>query len=61
MEGLNSLKGYYMCKLDLKDFYFSVLLHQNSQRLDLFVCEWELYEFPCLSFCLDPVPKIFTK
>ena len=40
MEGLQNLKymlqkGDYMCKLDLKDAYFSVLLDKNSRQ---FVC-----------------------
>ena len=38
LEGLNSLKcvlqkGDSICKLDLKDAYFRIFLHQNSQRL----------------------------
>lgn len=50
MGNLNSLnyvlqKGDLLFKLDLDDAYFSVSLHQNSQRLVLLVCEREADAF----------------
>jgi len=61
MEGLHCLRdilqhGDYMCKLDLKDAYFSVSLDQESRS-------WQgnLFEFNCLCFGLGPAPRVFTK
>ena len=50
MGNLNSLnyvlqKGDLLFKLDLDDAYFSVSLHQNSQRLVLLVGEREADAF----------------
>ena len=44
MEGLNAVKDLlqqndYMCKIDLKDAYFCIPLHRNSQRLKRFQLE----------------------
>ena len=66
MEGLHYLKvmlqqGDYMCKLDLKDPYFSVPLHKDSKKMIRFQWSGNLYEFLCLCFGLGPAPRIFTK
>ena len=66
MEGLYLLKellkeGDFLSKVDLKDAYFVVPLHEESQS---FVCfEWKdkLYQFVCLCFGLAPAPLVFTK
>lgn len=66
MEGLHILKellkeGDFLCKGNLKDAYFVVLLHEESRN---FVClEWKdkLYQFVCLSFDLAPAPLVFKK
>ena len=47
--------------LDLKDVYFSVPLHKESQTFDRFQWDGELYEFFCFCFGLDPARRIFTK
>ena len=54
MEGLQSLrqtlrKGYFMCKLDLKDAYFCVPLHKKSKKFVRFRWSGNLYEFLYLS------------
>ncbi|XP_057302862.1 uncharacterized protein LOC130637025 [Hydractinia symbiolongicarpus] len=66
MEGLHSLKfllneGDRMCKLDLKDGYFSVPLHNFSKKFMRFELSGNLYEFLCLCFGFVLAPRIFTK
>ena len=66
MESLHCLKdillpGDYMCKVDLKDAYFSIPLAQNSSKYVRFSWKGSLYEFNCLCFGLGPAPRIFTK
>ena len=64
-----------MCKIDLKDAYFSVPIDKSHRKYLRFVWEgnlyeflclcfvWEgnLYEFLCLCFGLGLAPLIFTK
>ena len=50
MEGLHSLKEMLkekdnMCKIDLKDAYVRVLLHQKHWKYNWFCWEGQLYEF----------------
>ena len=54
-------KDDFMGKLDMKDAYFSVTLHQSSRKYVRFLWSGSLYEFLCLCFNLDPAPSIFTK
>ena len=66
MEGLHMLKdllqeGDYMCKLDLKDAYFTVPMNRESKKFLRFQWQAILYEFQCLCFGLGPAPLIFTK
>ena len=55
------LKGDYMCKIDLKDAYFSVLLNRKSQKFVSFKWKDLIYQFLCLCFAMGPAPRIFTK
>ena len=41
-----------MCKLDLKDAYFSVPVGQNSRKFVRILWKGTLYEFVCLCFGL---------
>ena len=50
-----------MCKLDLKDVYFSVLLNPASRKFVWFLWSRKLYEFLCVCFGLGPAPTISTK
>lgn len=54
-------EGDYMCKIDLKDAYFSVLLHKDFRKYLRFHWKGNLFEFLCLCFDLGPAPRIFTK
>ena len=66
MEGLFQLNHIiqgqdWMCKLNLKDEYFSVPLDQNSRKFVRFQWKETLYEFMCLCFGLGPALRVFTK
>ena len=50
-----------MAKLDLKDAYFCVPLHKQSQKFVRFQWDGKLYGFLCLYFGLGPAARIFTK
>ena len=54
------MEGDYMCKIDLKDAYFYVVLSKESRKLVRFQWEGSLYEFLCFCFGLDPAPRAFT-
>ena len=50
-----------MCKLDLKDAYFTVLLDWNSMKFARFQWKGTLYVFMCLCFGPGPAPRVFKK
>ena len=66
MEGLHCLKyileqDHLVCRIDLKETYFSVLLNKNSQKFFRFQWRSNLYELLCLCFGLRLTPKFFRK
>ena len=66
MEGLHLLPDLlqpkdWMAKLDLKDAYLQVPIHQSHQHLLTFLWEEKYYRFTCLPFGLSSAPRVFTK
>ena len=50
-----------MCKLDLRDAYFTIRINQKYRKYLRFKWEGTLYQFLCLCFGLGQAPLIFTK
>ena len=66
MEGLHILPDLiqtrdYMIKLDLKDAYLQIPIHQDHQHLLQFQWMEKTYQFLCLPFGLTSAPRVFTK
>ena len=66
MESLHCLKLFLeqddlLCKIDLKEAYFSIPLNINSQKLVRFQWSGNIYNFLCLCFGLGLAPRVFTK
>lgn len=66
MESVNMIKdilkaNMWMCKLDLKDAYFSIKVSESDRKFLQF--EWKnvIYQYKCLPFGLSVSPYIFTK
>lgn len=51
----------WMCKLDLKDAYFSVLVSECDRKYLQFKWKNTVYQYKCLPFGLSVSPYIFTK
>ena len=54
-------KGTYFAKIDLKDAYYSVPIHETDRKFMRFEWEGHLYEYTCLANGLTSAPRIFTK
>ena len=53
--------GDWMVKMDLKDAYLQIPIHQTHQPLLTFQWEDRFYKFTCLPFGLSTAPRVFTK
>jgi len=66
MEGIHILRdllkaGDWMTKVDLKDAYFMIPIHEEDRAFLKFSFKQNTYQFRCLPFGLACVPWIFTK
>ena len=66
IEGLHLLPDLiqredWMIKLDLKDAYLQVPVHEAHQCFLQFAWEGKQYKFQCLPFGLSSAPRVFTK
>ena len=50
-----------MAKLDLKDAYFTILIHKEDKAFLKFSFKGKIYQFKCLLFGLACAPWVFTK
>ena len=66
MESIRTLEGVlqkddWLLKLDLKDAYLSIPIHQNHQHFLRFPWKGQLWQFKALPFGLSSAPWVFTK
>ena len=66
MEGIHILRdllraGDWMTKVDLKDAYFMVPIHEEDRAFLKFSFKEKTYQFKCLPFGLACAPWVFTK
>ena len=54
-------KNCFMCKVDLKDAYYSVRIHPKYQSYLKFCWDDTLYQYTCYPNGLAPCPRKFTK
>lgn len=54
-------KGYFMTKLDLKNAYYLVPIHESHRKFLRFQFLGKLFQFNCLCFGLNIAPFVFTK
>ena len=54
-------KGDHLCKLDLRDAYLSIPIHESSRKYLRFSWQGVMYEYTALPFGLSAAPRVFTK
>ena len=66
MEGIQLVRDLlqredWLTRIDLKDTYFAVPIHQKHRKYLRFMWKGKAYEFQCLPFGLSSAPRVFTK
>ena len=66
MEGIHTLRdlikpGDWLVKVDLKDAYFAIPIHEKHKQYLRFSFQEKLYQFNYLPFGLSSAPWVFTK
>jgi len=63
MEEISTLQdlGDWILKVNLKDTYFSIPIHQDHQRYLKFMVDGTCYQFTCLPFSLSSMPCTYIK
>jgi hypothetical protein len=51
----------YMCSIDLRHAYYSVMVAQEDRKFMRFYWRDTLFQFTCLANGLSPAPRVFTK
>ena len=54
-------RGDWMVSLDMKDAYFHIPVHPQSQRYLRFTFDGRTYQFQALCFGLSTAPQVFTR
>lgn len=54
-------RNYFMAKIDLREAYFLVPVHESYKKYLRFSFNGNLYEYNCLCFGINCAPMIFTK
>jgi len=54
------IKSDWFIKLDIKDAYLTVPVHNSHQKYLRFQWGRRVFQFKCMAFGLAPAPRIFT-
>ena len=66
MENLETVRylvreGDWFIKIDLKDAYLTVPVHDSQKKFLRFSWRGRIYQFGCMAFGLSPAPEFLQK